>query len=34
MIDRGDLAAEVGVTKFLNYTNDIINDSKQMENQL
>ena len=30
MIDRGDLAAEVGVTKFLNYTNDIINDSKQM----
>ena len=30
MIDRGDLAAEVGVTKFLNYTKDIINDSKQM----
>ena len=28
MIDRGDLAAEVGVTKFLNYTNEIIEDSK------
>lgn len=30
MIDRGDLAAEVGITKFLNYTNDIINDAKQI----
>ena len=28
MIDRGDLAAEVGVTKFLSYTNDIIKDAK------
>lgn len=28
MIDRGDLAAEVGVTKFLSYTNDIIHDAK------
>ena len=28
MIDRGDLAAEVGVTKFLSYTNDIIYDAK------
>lgn len=30
MIDRGDLAAEVGVTEFLNYTNDIISDAKQI----
>ena len=28
MIDRGDLAAEVGVTKLLNYTDDIIRDAQ------
>jgi pyruvate kinase len=29
MIDRGDLAAEVGVLKLLDYTNDIIKDTKK-----
>ena len=33
MIDRGDLSAEVGVTKLFDYTDNIINECKKV-NQL
>ena len=32
MIDRGDLSAEVGISKLSEYTDRIIQDAKKLEN--